>query len=789
MTDFPHQQHSGSDIPADLQAEWQRVVVPQKQTEANDGAQGAAERRPPSQIELLGEIGASRECKIDEAWDHAHQRRVSVYRPASSADLQEAASGDFWERAAFLASLQHNNVVSVFSIDKQRGWYVAEYCPTSIGDAILEGAQPAATVQRLLADALAGLDYLHRSGAVHGEVHPQAIRVAADGTAKLDRPLGRDAGADLRLRDELAKYAAPESLDEARFGRVGCTMDLYALGMVAMELLVGKKFPKLFREFGLDLDKPEGWLRWHMAADTRLLPLAEVVPGLPPSLGSLIDQLLAKTVEERPSSASEALDLLAGRSLVARPAATSAYPAAPEAVSERGNDIVTGPTPRVSRPPAVVQAHQIEPVNENWREKVADFFSESNATPAAATLLIVTAFVAGSLFLVGAGPRRDGTALLLSSDKEVLAPVAPQPPPKPEPDPEPVTAPEPAPPPAPEPRFPVLPAAPRYPQRSQVTINVLPREAEVSVDGGRWVRPDVISALPGDHTVAVREWGYESATKQFTVVSGESAVVSVELTPLPPPIPYEPVLLSAHPRRTDFDEAIKGLLGPAGRGRRTGTMLIHAESEFRDLLKQGEKVDPRVMHALAVSALTRAENPARAVEWYEHAADAAPPEYAWPSKGLVACLLAQDDAQAALIAADDFASRVERRVRGFRPSPGVAHLVDDTTRFLGLVLAWVDRTEPSMLIDRGETFALSRLPAGQRQRLADALVWGRGKYDHLQKRGEPLEVWSFLEVSLTAERRALLQSIGKQASGNREYRVQLPQLSRRVTDDLAVLLR
>ncbi len=95
--------------------------------------------------------------------------------------------------------------------------------------------------------------------------------------------------------------------------------------MTALELLLGSQFEAQFTKLGLDVGSGDGWLRWHMAAETRLPPVSEIVPTAPPIVARLIDRLLAKQVSERPGSASEARQLLAG----AAPAgASSLYPKA-----------------------------------------------------------------------------------------------------------------------------------------------------------------------------------------------------------------------------------------------------------------------------------------------------------------------------------------------------------------------------------------------------------------------------------------------------------------------------
>src|SRR5262249_5847470 len=107
-----------------------------------------------------------------------------------------------------------------------------------------------------------------------------------------------------------AKYLAPEWFD-ADFGPVGPSAHLYALGITALELLLGQRFSQLFRGVGPRSVNPiDSWIRWHRDPNRALPGAAELVDDLPEDLARVLDGLTTKVVARRFESASSALEEL-----------------------------------------------------------------------------------------------------------------------------------------------------------------------------------------------------------------------------------------------------------------------------------------------------------------------------------------------------------------------------------------------------------------------------------------------------------------------------------------------
>ena len=105
-----------------------------------------------------------------------------------------------------------------------------------------EGLLAPAQASDVLVQALAALDHAHRQGIVHRDVKPENLMLTRDGVVKVaDFGLAR-AYADAQITEAghvtgTVQYLAPEQLlGEPADPRT----DLYALGIVAFELLTGR---------------------------------------------------------------------------------------------------------------------------------------------------------------------------------------------------------------------------------------------------------------------------------------------------------------------------------------------------------------------------------------------------------------------------------------------------------------------------------------------------------------------------------------------------------------------
>ncbi|MBL1101599.1 protein kinase domain-containing protein [Streptomyces coffeae] len=168
-----------------------------------------------------------------------------------------------------------------------------------LADLIDEEPQlPVSWVAAIGAQIAAGLAAAHTAGVVHRDLKPANAMLTRDGTVKvLDFGMGSvvDDPDQTRLTSTgvsvgTARYMAPEQF---RAERVSASADLYALGCILYELLIGR--PPYAARTPYELSEQ------HQHEQPPRLTL--VRPDLPPELVRLVGRLLEKDAELRPENA------------------------------------------------------------------------------------------------------------------------------------------------------------------------------------------------------------------------------------------------------------------------------------------------------------------------------------------------------------------------------------------------------------------------------------------------------------------------------------------------------
>src|SRR6201996_7550901 len=195
---------------------------------------------------ILGKGGLG---TVYNAWDPLLSRTVALKTLHIDADpsAREALDALFLNEARAAAGLSHPHIVTVFDAGpSDTGVYIAmeRLQGQDLRHLLQQGVRPgpveAAQVVRRVADALA---YAHRKGVVHCDVKPANIFMTGRMHPKvLDFGIARVAHRDVPALEGVmagSPYSlAPEQLDGRSVDR---RSDVYSLGVVLYELLVGKK--------------------------------------------------------------------------------------------------------------------------------------------------------------------------------------------------------------------------------------------------------------------------------------------------------------------------------------------------------------------------------------------------------------------------------------------------------------------------------------------------------------------------------------------------------------------
>jgi serine/threonine-protein kinase len=184
-------------------------------------------------------LGRGSYATVWKARDTVENRHVALKIVAPQLEDEFGRAGI--EREARVASrLSHPNIVTVRNADWVDGLFIlaTDLARTSLAD--YRGARRSPRVAlRILREIAAGLAYAHSQRVLHLDLKPENIMIFADGRAAIgDFGTSRFARGATRTYIEAGTlgYMAPEQA----YGRARLASDVFALGMIAYELLAGR---------------------------------------------------------------------------------------------------------------------------------------------------------------------------------------------------------------------------------------------------------------------------------------------------------------------------------------------------------------------------------------------------------------------------------------------------------------------------------------------------------------------------------------------------------------------
>ncbi|MBM3462771.1 MAG: hypothetical protein FJX76_11775 [Armatimonadetes bacterium] len=262
----------------------------------------------------------------------------------------------FLREAEAAGRLNHPGIVRVFDEGSDIEHYlVMEYVDgVTIREWVRTYGRNWRPIVVLLGEILGALYHAHSRGIIHRDIKPENILITRDRHAKLmdfglARPMASP-GATITQSGAIVGTVAYMSPEQAAGKRGDERSDIYSLGVVAYELLTGK------RPFSGD-NAMETLLK-HIQEDP--LPPRRHNPGLPQALEDVILRLLAKKPDERYTNAASAWEALHAVVQAPEPRGRAASPTARPAAAAQPPPTAEVPRKPPMRPAAVAALQQLQ---------------------------------------------------------------------------------------------------------------------------------------------------------------------------------------------------------------------------------------------------------------------------------------------------------------------------------------------------------------------------------------------------------------------------------------------
>lgn len=247
---------------------------------------------------IVGSLGRGGMATVYLADDRVRNGRVALKLLHDHLADQPSMQARLHREVAAASRLHHPGALVAYDLHEIDG-HLALSMPVHSGRTLADqvaarGPFDADALERLAADLASVLAEAHRQGVVHRDVTPNNAMIGDDGRAVLtDWGLARVGESRSRTATSAlgtSGYAAPEVYEGVR---ADPRVDLYGLGAVLYFAATGKG--------PFDASNPMGVLQRQL--EDAHTPLGEARPDLPPWLASLVDALLARRPDARPSGA------------------------------------------------------------------------------------------------------------------------------------------------------------------------------------------------------------------------------------------------------------------------------------------------------------------------------------------------------------------------------------------------------------------------------------------------------------------------------------------------------
>jgi tetratricopeptide (TPR) repeat protein/predicted Ser/Thr protein kinase len=195
---------------------------------------------------IVRELGRGGMGVVYEGRDQTLDRRVAIKRLIQDASTTPDDVARFLREARLVAALKHPNLAQIFNVLPGREpFLVFEFVDGKPLDQVLrdERVLPLPAARRIVREVAGALGAAHAAAIIHRDLKPGNVMIGPDGAAKvMDFGIAHQShAAATRMTQTIASGTPPYMPPEQVMGSVSKASDLYALGVMAYELVTGAR--------------------------------------------------------------------------------------------------------------------------------------------------------------------------------------------------------------------------------------------------------------------------------------------------------------------------------------------------------------------------------------------------------------------------------------------------------------------------------------------------------------------------------------------------------------------
>ncbi len=261
--------------------------------------------------EIRSKLGEGGMGEVYAALDHELDRNVAIKLLPHEFTSDEDRRLRFRKEAKAVSALNHPNIITIYEIgENEHGSYLAtEYIEgKTLRDVLKAESLTLTRILKIVEQSATALAAAHQADIIHRDIKPENIMIRQDsivkildfGLAKPKYPLNEDTSQNRTLPGTVmgsARYMSPE---QARGLEVDERTDIWSLGVVLYEMLIGSA--------PFDGESTADTIAAVVYKEPE--PLADLLPNIPPELNRIVRKSLQKDREERYQSVKDfALDI------------------------------------------------------------------------------------------------------------------------------------------------------------------------------------------------------------------------------------------------------------------------------------------------------------------------------------------------------------------------------------------------------------------------------------------------------------------------------------------------